>query len=210
MALFFGSAAAYAASGELIAFNRTVAVYLSSDHSIPPAVRDAMEREAAALVAPSRIGLVWNDEAASRNTAAYENIAVIHLDGHCDAALPGPFRVRIHGGEPLGQTQVAGGKVLPFADVRCDEVRNVIDGDLRTSPQADRGELLGRALGRVLAHELYHVLLRTTAHGRSGLARPAQTSADLLAPRDPFTPEDERKLSDLKPAEIAAADDAGR
>ena len=44
--------------------------------------------------------------------------------------------------------------------------------------------MLGRALGRVTAHELRHILLRTRKHSREGFAKPAQTSAELLTPRD--------------------------
>src|SRR5258708_37802966 len=97
--------------------------------------------------------------------------------------------------EALGQTHVVDGKVLPFADVRCDSVRKVIDRGLRAASSTDREELLGRALGRVMAHELYHVLLRTRSHGRSGLARPVLSSSDLLALHDNFAPSDEHKLS---------------
>jgi hypothetical protein len=86
------------------------------------------------------------------------------------------------------------GKVLPIADLRCDALRKLIDRDLQAAPAAGRDQLLGRALGRVLAHELYHVLLRTRAHAREGLARPAQSSADLLAPRNSFAEPDQRLL----------------
>lgn len=106
-----------------------------------------------------------------------------------------PARTSQTASVPLGQTQVVDGEVLPFSDVRCDPVRKLIGRDLAIQPSYEREQLLGRALGRVLAHELYHILLRTTSHGTDGLARPAQTAADLMADRDNFTPADEQKLS---------------
>jgi hypothetical protein len=99
--------------------------------------------------------------------------------------------------EALGQTQVVDGVVLPMADVLCDSVRKLIDRDMRSSPAFERDELFGRALGRVMAHELYHILLRTRDHGHDGLARPAQSSVELLAARNPFAEQDERKVSVL-------------
>jgi len=84
-------------------------------------------------------------------------------------------------------------------------VRRVIDRDLRAATSADREELLGRALGRVMAHELYHVLLRTRKHGHSGLARPVLTSADLLAVHDNFASSDERRLAESLGADAAAS-----
>jgi hypothetical protein len=98
-------------------------------------------------------------------------------------------------GDALGQTQVADGQVLPFADVRCDSIRQLIARELIHQRPQNREDVLGRAMGRVLAHELYHIVLRTTSHGRSGLAREAQSSYDLTADHDDFAPADERRLS---------------
>jgi hypothetical protein len=41
---------------------------------------------------------------------------------------------------------------------------------------------MGRALGRVLAHEIGHVLLAVRQHDRSGLMRAVFTPAELGAP----------------------------
>jgi len=87
-----------------------------------------------------------------------------------------------------------GGKVLPFADIDCDSVRKLIDRELRRASAGLREDILGRAMGRVVAHELYHILLHTTSHGRDGLARPAQSRSDLLSAQRTFAPADERKL----------------
>jgi hypothetical protein len=46
---------------------------------------------------------------------------------------------------------------------------------------ASHETLIGRALGRGLAHELGHYLLRTRAHTSRGLMRPAWTSDDSFA-----------------------------
>ena len=42
---------------------------------------------------------------------------------------------------------------------------------------------VGRALGRVLAHEIGHVLLGTSQHQRRGLMRGSFSAADLVAPQ---------------------------
>jgi hypothetical protein len=97
------------------------------------------------------------------------------------------------------------GKVLPMADVLCDAVHQLVDRDLRAAQAGEREELLGRALGRVLAHELYHIVLRTTDHASSGLSRSMLTSAELLAPRNVFDERAEHRLS-----ESAGTDSGGR
>jgi hypothetical protein len=79
----------------------------------------------------------------------------------------------------LGTTAVDSGHVLPFSQVRCDAVRRLLPeveyaADRRTGDAA-----LGRVLGRVLAHELYHAVLGTTHHASSGLAKGFQSTEEL-------------------------------
>jgi hypothetical protein len=158
-----------------------------------------MRREVEAIVVPAGIHLTWNS---GPDSTVYSHIAVMRLQGQCrlETAIRPASR-----DEPLGQTQVVDGKVIPFADVRCDAVRKVIDRELRAAAGSDREELLGRALGRVMAHELYHVLLRTRSHGRNGLARPVLTSSDLLAVHDNFALSDGQRLSELLGADPTAS-----
>jgi hypothetical protein len=54
-------------------------------------------------------------------------------------------------------------------------------------PMILRERAIGRAVGRVLAHELGHYLLRSRTHAPSGLMRAVQFAADLVgAGRDTF------------------------
>jgi hypothetical protein len=39
---------------------------------------------------------------------------------------------------------------------------------------------MGRALAKVLAHELMHMITRSSAHGTSGVAKPALSGRQLL------------------------------
>jgi hypothetical protein len=51
-----------------------------------------------------------------------------------------------------------------------------------SSPAILRDRAIGRAVGRVLAHELGHFLLRSRWHGQFGLMRPVHTVTDLVGP----------------------------
>src|SRR5262249_41061737 len=53
-------------------------------------------------------------------------------------------------------------------------------GDM--SPAILRDRAIGRAVGRVLAHELGHFLLRSRWHAPSGLMRPLHITTDLIGP----------------------------
>jgi len=170
-------------------------IVLRGNSAISTEALNAMQREVEALVEPSSIRVAWTSN--TTGAEVYDRVAVVRIRGDCrvDAPVLMTTRTEKQGAEPLAQTQVVDGDVLPFAAVRCDAVRSLIGRDLALQPSYEREDLFGRALGRVLAHELYHILLRTTRHGTEGLARPAQSSADLLADRDSFAPADERKLS---------------
>ena len=55
-------------------------------------------------------------------------------------------------------THVSDGNVLPFSEVECDKIASSIRPEMSKSQWHDRDSVLGRAMGRVLAHELYHML----------------------------------------------------
>ena len=68
-------------------------------------------------------------------------------------------------------------------------------------PSTMRQEMLGRALGRVIAHEIGHYLLRSPLHAASGLMRPTQFASDLVAPsrhRFMLTPADAARVADRR------------
>lgn len=78
----------------------------------------------------------------------------------------------------LGYTYILGGEPSPFSDIECDRVRS----SLAARPGC--GDLaFGRALGRVLAHELHHVIDRTRRHTTKGYTRESLSVAELVAER---------------------------
>jgi hypothetical protein len=184
----------------------SVAVFLESDHNAPALVLSSLQREVEDAVGPAGIHIYWHAMEASQFTQVYERIARVRLGGQCRAdALPPGGKP-----EPLGETQVVEGKVLPIALIRCDSVRRLIGRTLLAAHADQRDELLGRALGRVMAHELFHILLRTTDHGHDGLARAAQSSGDLVADRRRFSEREEKRLSEPPTVDTPGSPESGR
>jgi hypothetical protein len=105
-------------------------------------------------------------------------LAVIHFKGACNAAdlRPDPGYPG-----PLGWTHVSDGEILPFIDVNCEGIRLFVQHDLIALPAAEREETFGRAVARVVAHELYHLLANTKAHRGSGIGKAAYNVGDLLS-----------------------------
>lgn len=96
------------------------------------------------------------------------------------------------------------GQILPFTDVNCDRVREFTQSGLLGFRSGEREERYGRALGRVLAHELYHIFANTTRHG-SGVAKESYNVQDLLSDDFQFQAKESRMLQANRPRPAAAA-----
>ena len=82
---------------------------------------------------------------------------------------------------PLAWTSTVDGTPLPFGQISCDQVRSAVLKAMWGGDFARGDQLFGRALGRVLAHEFYHMRARTASHGATGVTRPALTGAQLIS-----------------------------
>jgi hypothetical protein len=90
---------------------------------------------------------------------------------------------------PLAWTSTADGAPLPFGQVSCERVRNTVLRAMWGGDFSHADQLFGRALGRVLAHEFYHMRAKTTSHAAGGVAKRALSGAQLIA--DSLTVDDE-------------------
>ena len=115
----------------------------------------------------------------------FERVAVIKLKGGCQ------LNREISGFQrgPLGMVQRVDGTILPFIDIYCGRIHDMVREDLRVDEKPERNRKFGRALARVIAHELYHVFSQTVQHTKSGLSKAAFTASDLLADRLTFDQE---------------------
>lgn len=154
------------------------------DFDAPPAntAVDAMKREVDSIMRPAGLRVDWRDLGENRGTEAFSGIVVVKFKGKCQVQ---PWRGEAS--EPeltnekvvLGTSLVSGGQVMPFSEVECDQVRKTLAYEV-PSTETDRQCALGRAMGRVVAHELYHVLACTTKHAGNGLTRATQTLRDMV------------------------------
>ncbi len=145
-------------------------LYLHFDAKPSAVFVRAMEKEVASILSPDVLRLHW---VTGEDTNAYSRAVVVRFRGTCRG---GPDEVERLRRVTLGTTKVADGRILPFSDVNCDELRAFL------KDEAPGGEArLARASARVLAHELYHVLLQTREHGQRGIAKAVHTPAALLS-----------------------------
>lgn len=138
--------------------------------------------------------------------AEFSNLMVVRMKGRCRMdASPGNEKAAAG---PLAFTHTSNGKVLPFIEVACDRVRNVIRPAMWGDQFRIAEELMGRAVARVMAHEIYHVMTGTK-HGDGGIARHSLSGAQLISGQLLFEAEDIERMmnSSVVPAARAGTDD---
>ena len=180
------------------ALTPAVAVFMDFD-SKPGAVPLAvMEKEAGSLLKAFGVALDWRLLRQNHGDRTFADLVVLKFKGSCRVdtwTLSGSDFGSLGETRALGATAVEHGRVLPYTVVECDQVRRALAYLRPGAGATERQNALGLALGRVVAHELYHVLARTTNHAREGLAKASQSMPDLVssAPR-PFSEQVARSL----------------
>jgi hypothetical protein len=166
-----------------------VAIFSEFDREAPPEVLSALRSELDAIMEPAGYQFEWHALKEADGHTAYPELVVVSFKGDCQAAgLSGAA-------EPgaLGWTHRSGGELLPFTSVDCDRIQRLMSRPLMSTDPRERNHTLGRAVGRVLAHELYHILGKTSGHGAGGVAKPYYSPRELTAETFHFD-ESDRKL----------------
>lgn len=152
------------------------------------AVRE-MSREAGRIL--KRSGISLHSRIGAPAQAVDGLLVVVKLVGQCD--MDGTPAYLEPG--PLGWSHEVNGDVIPFSDLACENLRGAVQAAISQGNPIRANVLLGRAMGRVLAHELYHIVGDTEAHARDGVAQPALSPRELT-----------RGELDLQPADVAAVE----
>jgi hypothetical protein len=160
-----------------------LAVYYSFDISPPVSLFTKMQSELGQILAPAGLHVTWRAAGGQSGGEDFPEIVVFHFHGQC--FFDGRLATGGPGSDPgrltLGETELTDGRVLSFATVNCDAVRRLIAPAERSAGSEDRNAVLGRALARVSAHEIYHMLTRSETHAGRGIARSTHSSAELTA-----------------------------
>jgi hypothetical protein len=153
----------------------TLILQFEAQHSEPSV--NEMKRELQNLMRDSGVELNWRTLNEISSTDSFPSVVVVTFHGTCQTKpLAPPLPA-----DPvaLAYAHVSNGTVIPFADVECDRVRS----SLTSTPGARSDLLFGRALGRVLAHELHHIIGQTRVHTHQGISRKSLSARDLIADR---------------------------
>jgi hypothetical protein len=157
-------------------------VYLRPASSLSPVVARWMKEESSLLMRSAGYQVHWLDPH-ERPDVPGTSLIVVELSGTC-APLDRPSRP-VDAGR-LASTVVTDGRILPFVSVDCAALQKALASALDREPRGRRDFLYGRAMGRVLAHEMYHVESQTREHSRQGVAESAVSAGELVSERFEF------------------------
>ncbi|HWD98412.1 MAG TPA: hypothetical protein VG345_05235 [Bryobacteraceae bacterium] len=155
-----------------------ITIYYSFDTQPNPAAWKSAQSEVARIFDPASVSINWRLLDAHGGEADSE-LVVVRFHGACttDHWQSAGRGLPARGGYSLADSDISNGQILPFADVDCDALRGYLAGERFADPAAS----LGRAMARVLSHEIYHILTASAAHAHSGIARAEHSRAELTA-----------------------------
>ena len=179
-------------SGALPFVAPVVGVFYSFENTPSPDIVLQMQDELVRILAPSGLRLAWRRIEENRGDENYPEVVVVRFRGVCEMGSPfsygelGPDS----GAHELAETQRTNGKVLPFGDVECNHLSRYLSSVGSSESQAVRNGIFGRAMARVLAHEIFHMLTGSSSHSKQGIARASHSREELTAKKFDFAKAD--------------------
>jgi hypothetical protein len=156
------------------AANITVVIDFEGPHSDRSVQQ--MKRETEEIFKTAGVHLAWR----ARNEvgqSSYENVVMVRFKGKC-ILEPVPMLYDERG--PFAFAYNSDGDVLPFSEVECGHLTASVHSAMWGDDFARSDYLMGRALGRVLAHELVHILTGSAMHGNEGVTQAAFSGRELI------------------------------
>jgi hypothetical protein len=149
-----------------------------------------MKREFEGILKDTPLTVNWQTRREAEHQA-FANLLVVRFKGKCRLD-PVPYLYDERG--PMAFTYSTGGVVQPFGEVACDMVAEAVRSAMFGGDYKKADVLLGRALARVLAHEVVHMLSGSASHGTEGIARKSLSGSELVALHLRLAPEDLERL----------------
>ena len=166
----------------------TVILDFKGPHS--PTSLEEMKRESGQILHSSGVQLDWRI-LGEDPFASYADLVVMTFRGACEYEPAAPIYDELG---PLAITHTTNGEVQPFGEVDCDRVVGSARTAMSGSDFSRADLLIGRAMGRVVAHELVHMLTKSGQHGTEGVEKPALSGRQLIAASLPLSAFDIARL----------------
>jgi hypothetical protein len=172
--------AAGLASAELPETHNRFAVVLSFEEEYSEPTLEQMQRELEYILSPVGFAFQWRMGPNDRREEIANFLVSVRMTGRCALLTQTEQAGERFGNRVLGHTEMTEGRILSYCEVDCDGVRGMIRSATSSESFVQMQNLFGRALGRVLAHEVFHILSGTTRHRREGVSKAVVTPEELV------------------------------
>jgi hypothetical protein len=152
---------------------RTLALYTELPRGLDLESTAVMHEELQRLLAPAGINVVWRRMVERKAGENFDLVAVTSFVGSCVADKVGSAAAST---VSLADTSISDGHILPFFRIDCTRITEMLGSQVEPAT-------LGRALARVTAHEIYHIVAQTTEHQERGVAKAVFSVRDLTSAR---------------------------
>jgi hypothetical protein len=174
-------------------YGPSLTVLLDFQQAASPEYVAEMQREVQQLFQPAGLRVDLRLSTDARVGDSFNDLVLVRFRGNCGPP-PDPMLIDERGPGPLAFAHTTDGRIQPFGEVACESVRRLVESALWGGQRRDREQLFGRALGRVVAHELVHILSQSHTHSKSGAFKSSLTGAELIGDRLELSGEDLAKL----------------
>jgi hypothetical protein len=184
---------------------RTLAVYPGPAKGLDSLSSHHLELELKRLLSPAGIDIAWRS--ARNKSAVLEEgpLVVGSFKGTCSVES-----IPVYAGSPvtrtLADTSVSNSRILPYFTVDCARLIRMLAPALQPLSVPVRASILGRAMGRLIAHEVYHILAQTPDHDETGLAKEQLSLEELTASRFELSPDSLRRMTSSWPVSPVVPD----
>jgi hypothetical protein len=188
---------------------RPLAVYPGHAEGLDSTTTHSLDQELKRLLSPAGVDITWR--ANGEGSREQEGRMVVGtFAGKCSVETIAIRRASPSDIRTLAETSISNGRILPYFTVDCDHVIRTLAPMLEPLSPPLRQSVLGRALARVIAHEIYHILAETTDHADTGVAKAQMNFRDLTTDHFDLSPTSLQRIrAAYRPGPAAAAPIAG-
>jgi hypothetical protein len=172
---------------------QTLAVYSSRTSALDSRIQNSLDQELTRLLAPAGLQIAWR-ETTQGQREELGRLVVGKFVGSCSVDSLPLRPIATTKTVTLAASSMSDARILPYFTVDCPSVIQTISPTLQHLSVPSRDTVLGRALARVIAHEIYHILANTADHEESGLSKPQLSLSDLTTNRFVLSPESLQKI----------------
>ena len=168
---------------------QTLAVYPSHADQLNSMTTHSLNLELKRLLSPAGIDLEWRGHERNAAVSSVDGRLIVGtFEGSCSAESLPAKQGAASQTRTLAETSISGHRILPYFTVDCTHVIRMLNPLLQPLSVPMRETILGRALARVIAHEIYHIVADTTEHEEAGLAKAQLSARELAAERFDLSP----------------------